>query len=210
MAFPDIEAGLPLLATPDALLGVEAEAVPTLESQIPLLTTPEVLLGLKDEIEENPLILINCTTSAVVLNQTIYVAAALIFGTLQGSLEYFFNDPSWTVNTGKLMPINVISEVMTGGLANLSFTPAAQQTIMIESISILNVADFPGLINDTALGIGVGRFLELYLATFDPTTSPMINATIQALYNATWSQLSAVAGYMKNYLFPLVPGFFFL
>jgi hypothetical protein len=206
-AVSTLESQLPGLAAPDVLLGVEAEALTQLEGQLPYLATPDVLLGLKAEIEATIPALINFVTSASVMNQTIYYAISF-YGTFPAALAAFFNDQSWSTNTFGMLPINSISEVMTGGLASLGFTTAAQQAIMINGISIPGVADIPGLINDTTLGTGVGGFLEIYSATYDPITGPFINATIQTLYNATWTQLQAVAGYLVSYLFLLVPGFF--
>ncbi len=196
-ALTSLEEQLPILGTPDVLLGVEAEALKTLEEQLPVLATPAVLDGLKEETIEALPAVINGSVSAQIMNGTIYSGFPAV-------LELFFNDPDWSTNTGGIFPISGISEVITLGTANLSFSVAAQNAIMIDGISIPSVADVRGLINDTQLGLGVLGFLEIYNATFDPITGPWMNDTIQLLYNATWEQLSAVAGYLITYMFDII------
>ena len=202
-ALPSLEEQLPPLGTPGVLLGVEDGALTSLEAQLPVLTTPAVLDGLKEEAIEALPAIINGSVSAQLMNGTIY-GATFFYGSFPAALDGFFNDPAWSTNTSGSFPINGISEVMTGGMLNLSFSVAAQQAIMIDGISIPSVADVRGLINDTRLGLGVLGFLEIYMATFDPISGPVTNATIQLLYNATWTQLSAVAGYLSTYMFNII------
>ena len=48
-AVPTLEDQIPGLSTPEVLLGIESEGISTLESQLPGLATPEVLLGVESE-----------------------------------------------------------------------------------------------------------------------------------------------------------------
>ncbi len=188
---------------PDALLTVREDTLPTLEAQLPVLATPEILRELRDLAIESFPAIINGSVSAQTINGTIY-GATVFYGSFPAALDGFFNDPAWSTTTGGFMPINGTSEVITGGFLNLSFSVASQQAIMINGISIPSVADIPGLVNDTQLGLGILGFLEIYMATFDPITGSVINATIQALYNASWAQLSALAGYLSTYMFDII------
>lgn len=60
----------------------------------------------------------------------------------------------------------------------------------------------PGLITDLELGLGLLGYMELYLNA--SLGIPGVNATMQAGYNANWNQLSALAGYIGNYLWEVV------
>lgn len=201
-ALPSIEEQLPGLATPDVLLGIEEKALITLESQLPVLTTPDVLLGLKAEIEDKIPALINCTTAANVINGTVDLLVQL-FG-LDAGTNIFFNDPTFQADIGGGIILKGVSNY-TG--ASMGYTLTARQTLLYDGISIPTVADVPGLINDTILGTGVCGFLEIYNASL---YNMVLNQTIQTLYNATWPQLTAVAGWLQFHVFPdVVPGAFF-
>ncbi|MFX1311024.1 MAG: hypothetical protein ACFFHD_00210 [Promethearchaeota archaeon] len=82
-------------------------------------------------------------------------------------------------------------------LVNLSYTPTAQDNLLYGN------AGFPGLMDDLDLGLGVAGFLQLvYNVTLG--IGPVDNATLQAVYGASWDQLEALAGYIQMYLWETI------
>jgi hypothetical protein len=199
-AVPGLEEQIPGLATDDVLLSIEAQALVELQNELPYLATPDVLLGLKAEIEDKIPGLINCTTTANVINMTIaYLMLTLDFDTASNLL---FNDPTFEFSLG-FATLKGVSN-FTG--VSMGYTSASRQALLIDGISIPGVGDIAGLINDTTLGTGVCGFLEVYNASLYDLT---LNQTIQTLYNATWIQLTTLAGWFQYHVFPdIVPGVF--
>ncbi len=120
------------------------------------------------------------------------------------ALEWFFNAPDWSTRTMGLAPINGVSEVMTLGTLNLTYTPTAQNRLLN------GYGPLPGLITDLEMGMGVLGFMELYKNATDTQLSYMAgygfipDATQQGIlsggYNATWAQITYLSGYIKNYV----------
>ncbi|MFX0011509.1 MAG: hypothetical protein ACFE9R_14445 [Candidatus Hermodarchaeota archaeon] len=197
-ALPSLEDQIPGLATPDVLLGVQAEAVSTLESQIPGLATPEVLRSLKDEsIAQLPLI-INGSGAAQAINQTIDGVAFYVgYPTAK---DQFFNSPTFQATYGYVTPQGVSDyyDTLMGDfdVVNLGYTATAQNNLLY------GIGPLPGLITDLEMGEGLLTYMALY---FNASLGDMaLNATMQYYYNATWDQLGALAGYISMYLWDVV------
>ena len=193
-ALPSLEEQLPVLGTPDVLLGIEAQALITLEAQLPVLTTPAVLDGLKDEAVDQLPLIINGSGAAIAINQTITGIAGVIG--YPAAKEQFFNSPTFQADYGYTTPQGVSdyydTQMGDPDAVNLSYTVTAQNNLLY------GVGPLPGLITDLELGMGLLGYMELYInvSLGDQT----LNATMQTFYNATWSQLEALAGYISNYL----------
>ncbi|MFX1408980.1 MAG: hypothetical protein ACFFA6_01400 [Promethearchaeota archaeon] len=201
-AVPSLEEQIPGLATPDVLLGIEAEALIQLQGQLPSLATPQVLDELKDEaIAQLPLI-INGSGAAQAINQTIDGAAA-VAGSYVIAKEDFFNSPTFQADYSPFIPtipqgVSDYYDTLLGNpnIVNLSYTTNAQDYLLYGN------GPLPGLITDLELGLGLLGYMELYLNA--SLGVPGVNATMQFYYNATWSQLEALAGYISNYLWEVV------
>lgn len=197
-ALPSLEEQLPPLATPDVLLGIEAEALTSLEAQLPVLTTPAVLDGLKDEFLAQLPLIINGTGAAQAINQTI-TGVAVYIG-LPAAKDQFFNSPTFQADYGYITPQGVSDyyDTLMGDydVVNLGYTVTAQNNLLY------GVGPLPGLITDLELGLGLLGYMQLvndvYLGDQD------LNQTMQLYYNATWTQLEYLAGYIKNYLWEFV------
>ncbi|MFX1322688.1 MAG: hypothetical protein ACFFAQ_13710 [Promethearchaeota archaeon] len=201
-ATESLEDQIPPLATPDVLLGIEDEALLQLEAQLPVLATPQVLDELKDEaIAQLPLI-INGSGAALAINQSIDGAAA-IAGDYDVAKEDFFNSPTFQADYSPFIPtipqgVSDYYDTLSGDFdfVNLSYTTNAQNYLLYGN------GPLPGLITDLELGLGLLGYMELYLNA--SLGVPGVNATMQAGYNANWAQLSALAGYIKDYLWDVV------
>ena len=183
---------------PEALLKIKDDATESLEEQIPGLATPDVLNDLKEEaIAQLPLI-INGSGAALAINQSIEGAAA-IAGDYDVAKEDFFNSPTFQADYSPFIPlilqgISDYYDTLAGNndLVNLSYTTNAQNYLLYGNEPL------PGLITDLELGLGLLGYMELYLNA--SLGVPGVNATMQLFYNANWNQLSALAGYIQNYL----------
>ncbi|NVM16432.1 MAG: hypothetical protein HWN80_01860 [Candidatus Lokiarchaeota archaeon] len=198
-ALPSLEEQLPPLGTPDVLLGIEAEALITLGAQLPVLTTPAVLDGLKDEAVAALPTIINGSGAALAINQTIDGVASFIG--YPAAIAQFFNSPTFQADYGgPPLPQGVSDyyDTLNGDfdVVNLGYTVTAQNNLLY------GVGPLPGLITDLELGMGLLGYMELYINVIlgDQT----LNATMQTSYNAAWSQLEALAGYISNYLWDVV------
>lgn len=197
-ALPSLEEQLPPLGTPDVLLGIEAEALVTLQTQLPVLTTPAILDGLKDEAVDQLPAIINGSGAALAINQTIDGVAFFI--TYPPAIAQFFNSPTFQADYGYTTPqgISDYYDTLMGDfdVVNLGYTVTAQNNLLY------GVGPLPGLITDLELGMGLLGYMQLYVDVLlgDQT----LNATMQSLYSATWSQLEALAGYISNYLWDVV------
>ena len=195
-ALPSLEEQLPPLGTPDVLLGIEAEALITLEAQLPVLTTPAVLDGLKEEaIAALPLI-INGTGAAQAINQTITGVAGFIG--YPAAKDQFFNSPTFQADYGTPQGVSDYYDTLMGDIdaVNLGYIVTAQNNLLY------GVGPLPGLITDLELGMGLLGYMELYINV--TLGDQVLNATMQSLYTATWTQLEYLAGYIVNYLWDVV------
>lgn len=186
-------------AIPTVLLGIKGEAVPEIEDMVKVQAIPTVLLGIQEEVVYQFYASVNASTAAQVINATI-TGVAVTVG-LPLAKEEFFNN--YTFQDDYSTTIEGVSERMTGGSKNLSYTPAAQDYLLYGN------AGLPGLITDLEQGMGILEFLWYYQLAADGDMT--INATMQAGYNATWSQLQMMAGYITGYLWEyVVPGVVYL
>jgi hypothetical protein len=181
---------------PDALLGIEEEALPSLEEQLPVLATPAVLSGLKDEFVAQLPLIINGSGAAMVINQTITGVAVYI--TLPVAKDQFFNSPTFQADFGTPQGVSDYYDTLMGDfdVVNLGYTVTAQNNLLY------GVGPLPGLITDLELGLGVLGYMELYVNV--SMGDQVLNATMQFYYNATWTQLEYLAGYISNYLWDVV------
>jgi len=195
-AIPTLEEQLPPLGTPDVLLNIEAEALTSLEAQLPVLATPLVLSALKEEAVAALPLIINGSGAALAINQTITgVAGAIGY---PAAKDQFFNSPTFQANYATPQGISDYYDTLMGDfdVVNLGYTITAQNNLLY------GVGPLPGLITDLELGKGLLGYMELYLnVTLGDQT---LNATMQFYYNATWTQLEYLAGYIKNYLWDVV------
>jgi len=196
-ALGTLEEQLPVLGTPDVLLGIEEQALGTLEGQLPVLATPTILSTLKGTALGALTAIINGSGAAKLINVTITaVAGSIGYPAAKGQ---FFN--SSTFQADYLTPMLGVSDyydTLAGDNdnVNLGYTVTAQNNLLY------GVGPLPGLITDLELGMGVLGYMELYVnvSLGDQT----LNATMQSLYDATWPQLEALAGYIKDYLWDVV------
>lgn len=197
-ALPSLEDQLPPLGTPNVLLGVEDAALTSLESQLPVLTTPVVLDGLKEEAVAALPAIINGSGAAIAINQTIDGIAGYIG--YPAAKEQFFNSPSFQADFGYVTPQGVSDyyDTIMGDfdMVNLGYTVTAQNNLLY------GVGPLPGLITDLDLGMGLLGYMQIYVEVVLGDQS--LNATMQSLYNATWTQLEYLAGYINNYLWDVV------
>ncbi|MHA1876402.1 MAG: hypothetical protein ACTSXN_14530 [Promethearchaeota archaeon] len=191
-ALPSLEEQLPPLGTPSVLLGVEAEALTSLETQLPVLTTPAVLDGLKEEAVAALPLIINGSGAAMVINQTITGVAGVI-GYLAAK-DQFFNSPTFQATYATPQGVSDYYDTLMGDfdVVNLGYTVTAQNNLLY------GVGPLPGLITDLELGMGLLGYMELYVNV--SMGDQGLNATMQFYYNATWTQLEYLAGYISNYL----------
>jgi len=195
-AVPTLEEQLPVLGTPDVLLGVEEGALTSLEAQLPVLATPTVLSALKEEAVAALPLIINGSGAALAINQTITgVAGAIGYPAAKAQ---FFNSPTFQADYATPQGISDYYDTLAGDfdVVNLGYTVTAQNNLLY------GVGPLPGLITDLELGKGLLGYMELYLNV--TLGDQALNATMQTLYNATWTQLEYLAGYIKNYLWDVV------
>jgi len=195
-AIPTLEEQLPVLGTPDVLLGIEEGALTSLEAQLPVLATPAVLSALKEEAVTALPLIINGSGAALAINQTITgVAGAIGYPAAKAQ---FFNSPTFQADYATPQGVSDYYDTLAGDfdVVNLGYTVAAQNNLLY------GVGPLPGLITDLELGTGLLGYMELYLNV--TLGDQALNATMQTLYNATWTQLEYLAGYIKNYLWDVV------
>ena len=106
----------------------------------------------------------------------------------------FFNSPTFQADYGTPQGVSDYYDTLAGdfNVVNLGYTVTAQNNLLY------GVGPLPGLITDLELGKGLLGYMELYLNV--TLGDQALNATMQSLYNATWTQLEYLAGYIKNYL----------
>ncbi|MBN2156572.1 MAG: hypothetical protein JW776_11060 [Candidatus Lokiarchaeota archaeon] len=147
---------------------------------------PQMMQELKDTIIPNIPILINGSVSAKVISNVLNNLTGYIGQ--ENATEWFFNDPTFTINTDGNYSIQGISEY--SGLGNLSFSTLAINRIL------------SAILTNYAVTNGIKSFLENYE---DSVTDLDDRNEMMQLYNATWEQLENVSTYLTDYLFPLVP-----
>ncbi len=182
---------------PEALLKIKDDATESLEEQIPGLATPDVLNSLKDEAVAQLPLIINGSGAARVINQTIDGVAFFIG--LTAAKDQFFNSPTFQADYGTPQGVSDYYDTLLAfdlNITNLGYTTNAQDYLLYGNGSL------PGLITDLELGTGVLGYMELYLNA--SLGDMLLNSTMQFYYNATWSQLEALAGYINNYLWEVV------
>ncbi|MFW9772584.1 MAG: hypothetical protein ACFFEO_10545 [Candidatus Thorarchaeota archaeon] len=217
---------------PEALLGIKAEAVPTLAEEFPALSTPEILKGIFDQAsaEVEPMLTIRSTPEVLrnfrdeafaslpaiiepavavqITNGTIWNAQGF-YGSYAAALDAFFNDENWSTNTFGVFGFNSISEQMAG--VNLSYTTYAQNTIMFTGFLDPTPGGpyfwNPGILTDLTYGTALDNFQDIFYWIWGPYGG-WPNATLQAGYNVTWTQLSSFQWYYEYYFRPfIVPGY---
>ncbi len=222
---PEIESQFLGLGISEVLLGIQEQQTEYLEDEVvKILTIPSTLLYLKNL--SMPLFLerVNGSMTSTIIseslddvsndiNDKIYgsISAQLINATIKQVMisnsttevfarEVFFNN--YTFQDNYSTSILGVSEYATSGTNKLNYTATAQQILLDGDLNN------PGLTQDLENGTGVLGFMEFYNnATLDPLT---YNQTMQTTYNSTWDQLTALAGYITNYLWnSIVPNVFF-
>ncbi len=203
-AVPEIEDMVKVQAIPTVLLGIKGEAVPEIEDMVKVQAIPEVLLGVKGEVVYQFYASVNASTAAQIMNSTIdFLWAYNFLFDYTKAKEHYFNN--YTIQKNTTCPVMGISEyahyMVSPLLTNLSYTPAAQDYLLYGNA----LYGLPGLITDLEQGMGILQFLGYYQLAADGNMT--INAAMQAGYNATWSQLQIMAGYITGYLWEnVVPG----
>lgn len=99
---------------PEALLGIQEEALPALEDQIPGLATPEILLG----IEENALL---------ILQYQLFLAPELV------QLAFYEQWASGTINGSSILPNGLLNQL------NTTFTGAPYFEVGLPTTSGLSI-----------------------------------------------------------------------
>jgi hypothetical protein len=195
---------------PESLLDIQEGVIEDAEDTVATLAIPEVILGVKAEADAALPDIVNGGTAAYIINGTVYASfnpPLSFFPDLTTALEYFFNDPVYnqTTTMGFLNLLGVSEYFMGGMLGNLSYTPAAQQALMLTGITVstpLYNRTIPGIMMDTTFGFGVLYFLEAYQAA--ATLVPGVNASMLSGYGVTWDQLSIMADYLSTYMIGVV------
>lgn len=222
---PEIARQINDLAIPEVMKGILEEAQPWVEDYVETLAIPQVLEGIRTEGHPMIELLINSTVLATLTNLSIMEWVYPNNGgdanplAMNKSLNYWFNAPSALAlffYDGNL--------VITWGFSyfhaswypigpghNLTFTPKAQHRIMLDGVNeTVNGEHFEivGLMNDTEQGSGFSGFISLYERAL---TNQSINYTMQYLYKANWTQLTAIYNWSQFLIYKLyVPAQIFL
>ena len=218
-AIPTIEVAIPPLGTPEVLKGIFDEAAVQLEPMLTVSSTPIVLLGLSSQINSSIPDLIDMVTTANIIATSLSWAEAT-YGEGNGS-EYLFNDISYVDAWVGLTGVTNFFNASIFPIANLSYTPTAQQRLLADGFFDSFINDYysayfpmpvPGLISDLDMGSGVSDYLSYYW-TADYFTNILADtvpaSAMENGYNATWSwQLSAIAYWIDMIITYYVPGVF--
>lgn len=192
-AIPSLEDQIPVLATPDALMNIVMQAFTQVNDSFKILSTPSALLGIREEALVQFPFIINCSGAAQAMNGSIDVAALVYMAGYVTAIDDFFN--SGTFSTDYPGVIQGVSE-FTG--VPLAYNVSTQDYLLYGNI----VYEVPGVITDLELGMGVLEFMGMYMQ------GAMGNLTIQGLmtmgYNTTWANLGAFANYIQNYVWEQV------
>ena len=191
----------------EGLLDIQDGVIEDGEDTVATLAIPEVIRGVKAEADAKLPEIVMGGTTAFMLNETIMSLAGVVPGGLPVVLELFFNNESFSMITPS--PYEGVTEYVTGLPYTLNFTAGAQQALMIDGATItsdLYNKTIPGIIYDTTFGLGILYFLEAYQAA--ATSVPGVNVSMQTGYGAEWGQLSAMALYLTDYMFPNVVAYY--
>jgi hypothetical protein len=219
-AIPGVEELLPILGAPEVLKGIFDEAAVQLEPMLTISSTPLALLGLSSQINASIPDLIDGVTTANII-ATSLAWAETTYGAGNGS-EYLFNDIYYIDAWVGLIGVTNFFNSSIFPIANLSYTPTAQQRLLNTGFfdSIMNdyystwfTMPVPGLISDLDMGSGVNGYNSYYW-TADYFTNIVLDpypaAAMESGYNATWSwQLSAIAYWLDMIINYYVPGVFY-
>ena len=219
-AIPSIEGVIPVLGAPEVLKGIFDEAAVQLEPMLTVSSTPLSLLGLRSQINASIPDLIDMVTTANIIATSLSWAEAT-YGEGNGS-EYLFNDIYYTDGWVGLVGVTNFFNSSIFPIANLSYTPTAQQRLLADGFFNAFINDyysayFPmpvsGLISDLDMGSGVNDYISYYWTAdyFTDTLADTVpeNAMTSG-YNATWSwQLTAIAYWIDMIINYYVPGVFY-
>ena len=225
-AIAGIEETVPVLGTPEVLKGVFDEAALQLEPMLGVSSTPLSLLGLRSQINASLPDLIDGVTTANII-ATSLAWAETTYGAGNGS-EYLFNDVAYVDGYASLLGVTNFMNTYVFPIANLSFTPAAQQGLLNTGYFSSFMNDYwsawftvpvPGLISDLDMGSGVNGFNDYYwtadyFANYSGTNFDTIFTDpvtyMESGYNATWYwQLTAIAYWLDFIIVNYVPTAFF-
>ena len=225
-AIPSMEEIIPVLGTPEVLKGVFDEAAAQLEPMLSVSSTPLSLLGLRSQINASLPNLIDGVTTANIISTSLAWAEAT-YGAGNGS-KHLFNDIYYTDAWVGLIGVTNFFNSSIFPIANLSFTPTAQQALLNTGFFDSFMNDYysawfnmpvPGLISDLDMGSGVNGYIDYYwtadyFANYSGTnyddiyTDPV--TLMESGYNATWYwQLSAIAYWLDMIINYYVPGVFY-
>lgn len=199
-AIPSLEDKIPVLATPDVLMNIAMQAFTQVNDSFKILSTPSVLLGIREEALDQFPFIINCSGAALAINQTLE-GVGLAIG-LGAAKEQFFNSPIFQASYGTMQGVSDYYDTLAGNpdVVNLDYNKTTRNYLLYGNNSFLPL---PGLMDDMDLGMGVAGFLQLYL-NVTLGIGPVDNTTLQFGYNASWTQIEALAGYIQNYVWEQV------
>ncbi|MFX1304898.1 MAG: hypothetical protein ACFE9X_16205 [Promethearchaeota archaeon] len=179
-----------ILSIPSTLLYLKNLSMPLFLQRINGSMTSINISGSLDVVSNDINDKIYGSISAQLINSTIKQVMISNSTTEVFAREVFFNN--YTFQDNYSTSILGVSEYATSGTNKLNYTITAQQRLLDGYLTS------PGLTQDLENGTGVLDFMEFYNnATVDPLT---YNQTMQTTYNSTWEQLTALAGYITNYL----------
>lgn len=198
MAIPEFDENIKTQAIPEVLAGIKTQFIPEIEKMVNFTTYLETLLGVKTEFLAMTPDIVNGLTAARIINQTIDFLYYFNFSDWTLAKEHYFNN--YTIKANTTCPVMGVSEYIHSlyGFGNLSYTTAGQDYLLYGNA----LYGLPGLITDLELGTGLLEFMGYY------ALGAAGNLPIQDLmtlgYNATWLQITYLAGYIKNYLWTIV------
>jgi len=200
-AIPLIEQLANFTAYLNTLNETKNQFIPEIENMINFTAYLETLNETKNKAMEALPDIVNGSTAAKLINQTIDFLAYYNFSydwTL--AKEHFFNNNTIQKNT--TCPIQGVSEYITSGMANLTYTPVGQDYLLYGN----PIYGLPGLITDTNLGVGLLEFMGYY--ALGAAGNLPIQGLMAAGYNTTWVKLGYIAGYIQNYLWTVEVPFY--
>ncbi len=198
---PEIENLVNFTAYLNTLNETKTQFIPEIENMINFTAYLETLNETKSRAMGALPDIVNGSTAAKLINQTIDFLGYITFsGDLTLGKEHFFNNKTIQKNT--TCPVQGVSENMTSGMLNLSYTRPGQDYLLYGN----PIYGLPGLITDTDLGIGLLEFMGYY--ALGAAGNVTIQGLMKAGYNTTWANLGAIAGYIQNYLWTVEVPFY--
>ncbi|MFX1314656.1 MAG: hypothetical protein ACFE9T_02240 [Promethearchaeota archaeon] len=178
-----------VLFIPNTLLYLKDLSMPLFTERIKGLTTANNISNTLELVSTNNLTHIETSWAAQLINNTLNQVIVSNSTTSTVARDLFFNN--YTFQADYLTSIEGISEFTTSSSNSLNYTATAQQRLLDGYLGA------PGLLQDIENGTGVLGFMEFYA---NATIDPLIYLAIQATYNSTWEQLTALADYISNHL----------